>query len=438
MCNTVLNSANGHVPGASATCTTNQTCTVCGTVLNEANGHTPGASATCTTAQTCVVCSAELTAAKGHTEVIDAAVAATCTTTGLTEGKHCSVCNEVLVAQNTVNALGHTETKGGTEAIHSKCSVCGTTISSTHSFTNNKTSSKCRTCTCGYVDTAHTYTKTKTSGTCRTCSDCGYKDTSHGNYTKNKTSSKCRTCGDCGYVDTAHGNYTYHATASKCRTCGDCGYVYTSHSGSCCSYCGYTSSVTWTKYSCTYVQGNGYTEDNSHVGETTSWLRLVLLYNEYIDKDNWDSSATTNYTCHGKSYTGTDWYFSSSYGYSPSGEIHFTSNDDLSSLRSKVIGAYVVNGNSGSDRVYRIDSISSYSVNFGTSYGGLDIDGTFTCVASATKAQDTYTKGSTSYGTYTVDAGANPESTGYIVDGSNTGSYCVMYQNGTYYYYVAS
>ena len=42
-----------------------------------------------------------------HTEAIDEAVDPTCTEDGKTEGKHCSVCNEVLVAQETVPANGH-------------------------------------------------------------------------------------------------------------------------------------------------------------------------------------------------------------------------------------------------------------------------------------------------------------------------------------------
>ena len=42
-----------------------------------------------------------------HTEVIDTGSAATCTEAGLTEGKHCSVCNTVIVAQTPTSALGH-------------------------------------------------------------------------------------------------------------------------------------------------------------------------------------------------------------------------------------------------------------------------------------------------------------------------------------------
>ena len=75
--------------------------------------------------------------AKGHTEVTDAAVAATCTETGKTEGKHCSVCNTVLKAQEVIPALGHTEVtdaavaptcteSGKTEGKH--CSVCNTVL----------------------------------------------------------------------------------------------------------------------------------------------------------------------------------------------------------------------------------------------------------------------------------------------------------------------
>ena len=56
--------------------------------------------------------------ALGHTEAVDPAVAATCEKTGLTEGKHCSVCNEVLVAQKETPKTEHKFENG-------KCSVCG-------------------------------------------------------------------------------------------------------------------------------------------------------------------------------------------------------------------------------------------------------------------------------------------------------------------------
>ena len=102
--------------------------------------------ATCTTegtqARTCEVCGkveTQTIKALGHKEVVDKAVAATCTKTGLTEGKHCSVCNAVIKAQETVPAKGHkyvdtvvkpTYTAQG-YTLH-KCSVCGNSYKDTY------------------------------------------------------------------------------------------------------------------------------------------------------------------------------------------------------------------------------------------------------------------------------------------------------------------
>ena len=113
-------------PTCTATGYTTHTCTICSHSYTDSEVAALGHSyddgvvttePTCTTegvkTYTCGTCGGtktEAIAALGHTEVIDAAKAPTCTETGLTEGKHCSVCGEVLVAQEVVDALGHSYT----------------------------------------------------------------------------------------------------------------------------------------------------------------------------------------------------------------------------------------------------------------------------------------------------------------------------------------
>ena len=91
----------------------------------------------------CSICNetdTEIIPATGHAEVIDKAVEATCTKTGLTEGKHCSVCNAVIKAQEVVPAKGHqyietvvAPTYTSTGYTLYKCSVCG------YSYKDNET-----------------------------------------------------------------------------------------------------------------------------------------------------------------------------------------------------------------------------------------------------------------------------------------------------------
>ena len=72
----------------------------------------------------------------GHTEVVDVAVEPTCNTDGKTEGKHCSTCGTILVAQRKISAR-HTDgewvvdtnatcTEDGSK--HQVCSVCNVSI----------------------------------------------------------------------------------------------------------------------------------------------------------------------------------------------------------------------------------------------------------------------------------------------------------------------
>ena len=131
--------AKGHTWTA-ASCTAPRTCSVCSATDGNPLGH-DWSDWTVTTEATCTAkgektrscqregCDATETVdipANGHTEVTDAAVEPTCTVPGKTEGKHCSVCNEILVAQTEVPAKGHTWTAASCTAPRT-CSVCSAT-----------------------------------------------------------------------------------------------------------------------------------------------------------------------------------------------------------------------------------------------------------------------------------------------------------------------
>ena len=98
-------------------------CDHCGEKLEKktiaAKGHTLGdwvvtAQPTCTEQGTetrfcaCGHSETRSVPALGHTEEILPAISPTCTEAGLTEGKRCAVCGEILEAQQTVAAQGHT------------------------------------------------------------------------------------------------------------------------------------------------------------------------------------------------------------------------------------------------------------------------------------------------------------------------------------------
>lgn len=111
--------------------------------------------------------------ALGHIEAIDEAVAPTCTAVGKTEGKHCSVCDEILVAQEDIPMVEHAYGEAVT-VVEPTCTEKGKTE--------------------------------------KTCADCGYKleeDIPALGHNELVSNSKDATCTEAGF------------TASKiCRVCG--------------------------------------------------------------------------------------------------------------------------------------------------------------------------------------------------------------------------
>ena len=184
----------------------------------------PGVPATCTEAgltegEKCSVCGEILVAqeeipALGHTEEVLPGEPATCTEAGLTEGKKCSVCGEILVAQEEIPALGHTEvavpevpateTEPGTTA-GTKCSVCGEVLSGCEEIPPT-----------GHV---HQYVATVTAPTCTEGGYTTYTCACGDSYVADETPA---TGHDYKLVGTTfNSDYTKVTYEYECANCGD-------------------------------------------------------------------------------------------------------------------------------------------------------------------------------------------------------------------------
>lgn len=192
-----------------------------------------GGTANCVDKAVCTVCSAaygEVDSTKHKTVVKDAAVAAKCEATGLTEGSHCSACDTVIVAQTEIPATGHKFdgacVKVGDSSHAYKCTNknCNTTgvagragsteacygegMTNVTQIANDETYHKV-TCKCGNSkEVAHTWgdwkketeSSTEKNGTMsNTCSVCGYKKTSNCDYVVVEGSYQAPTCTEDGH-----------------------------------------------------------------------------------------------------------------------------------------------------------------------------------------------------------------------------------------------
>lgn len=194
-----------------------------------------------------------------HNKVIDKAVAATCEKEGLTEGSHCSLCNEVFLQQEVIPAEGHKEQVVAGKAATctesgltdgSECSVCGKVLKEQETVpaTGHKDADKDQRCdhcglvlVCQHINTSVVESKPATCGESGLteglkCSDCGeilkqqevipatgeHKDANH--------DGKCDECG--ASMKCSHKNVTI--LAAKKATCSEKGLT----EGRECSVCG--------------------------------------------------------------------------------------------------------------------------------------------------------------------------------------------------------
>ena len=246
----VLTNACNHT-WVDATCTAPKTCSICKVTIGEKLDHTytnyvSNNDATCTAdgtkTGTCVCGEKNTIADEGsmldHEEEAVAGKDATCTTTGLTEGKKCSVCDKIILAQEVIPALGHNEEAvvgkdatctetGLTEG--KKCTVCGVitieqTVIPAKGHSDDDKNFECDVC---HADLCTNHVEEVVAGTDATCTASGLTE-----------GKKCSICGKSIVEQTVIPalGHKEETVAGKDATCTEDGLT----EGKKCSVCGIT------------------------------------------------------------------------------------------------------------------------------------------------------------------------------------------------------
>ena len=150
----------------------------------------------------------EVIPANGHTEKTVSGKAATCTETGLTEGKKCTVCGETTLEQEIITANGHTE-----ETIAGKDATCTET-----GLTDGKKCIVCEETTLAQeIIPANGHTEETVAGKDATCTETGLTD-----------GKKCTVCGETTLAqETIAALDHYYGDDNKCDRCGEIKPLYT-------------------------------------------------------------------------------------------------------------------------------------------------------------------------------------------------------------------
>jgi len=332
-------SAEGHTPGAAATCTEPQVCTTCGAVINKAFGHhfvDKVKAPTCLeggfTTHACERCDASFVTdykdALGHNwDDGTVVVNSTCNGKGMVEYK-CSHCDAHHIESE--EATGHTPGEPATCTEPQLCTVCNAVLTKAtgHRFTDKVTAPTClkggyttHSCDiCGegfvtdYTDpTGHDWDEgtiihnaTCTGESlkeyhCKNCDEKRYENNASAGHTPGEpaTCTEPQTCTKCGAIiakATGH-NFKPEVTEPTCTTmgftnyvCENCGFEY---QGKYAQQLGHRFTATVTEPTCLE---QGFT---THVCDRCG-LTYVDEYTDALGHD-WDNGTTyVGPTCNGE------------------------------------------------------------------------------------------------------------------------------------------